>query len=536
MNRKSEISIRRGHPWIFSGNLSSAASSFVNGQWLNLVSTTNIPLATGIYSTTGLVAIRVIQFLPSFSKEKIRENLVSALQKRNELRKITNAYRILHGENDFFPGVTIDRLNTTWVVQIYSSSLLVYGRWLVWNLYDICKNTKLGEPQPKRILFDPPEKTGEDKIGFKKKDRTIRSQTLIPSKLDKSDINQNLTSEKSNFKKVSSSETLEKEILDNFNLENDPSTFLQNTNLSNNNSKKNLKYPKQNSNLSNSDPLKTSQENTFHNSILQKQNLEFGRERLWRGKKQQSTRNKINFTKEKTRHSVHKETSYVEKYKIRETIQLYDVNFPIELPGQKGGIFLDLRNLRRFLIEKKELSKDKNCIHLFSHTGLTSICLDIAGAASVLSVDGSKEALDSFQRVLSLNKNKGNCKHRFVRKNIFKELEEILQNKTFGMIIIDPPNLTPDAKSKTNALKSYSYLFANSLSSLEESGTIILCSCSGRIRSEELESLAKKILQLKGWKFERFTSLKPEADHPIRKNFPEGNYFKVHIYENCKKN
>lgn len=140
----------------------------------------------------------------------MRENLIYALKKRNELRKITNAYRILHGENDFFPGITIDRLNTTWVVRIYSSSLLVYGRWLVWNLFDICKNSKLGEPQPKRILFDPPEKTGEDKIGFKKKDPADHSQTFTPSKLDKSNFNQNLTSKKSNFKKISSSETLEK--------------------------------------------------------------------------------------------------------------------------------------------------------------------------------------------------------------------------------------------------------------------------------------------------------------------------------------
>ncbi|MBM2890342.1 class I SAM-dependent methyltransferase [Leptospira interrogans] len=539
MNRKSEISIRRGHPWIFGGNLSSATSHFVNGQWLNLVSTTNVPLATGIYSTTGLIRIRVIQFLPSFSKEKMRENLIYALKKRNELRKITNAYRILHGENDFFPGITIDRLNTTWVVRIYSSSLLVYGRWLVWNLFDICKNSKLGEPQPKRILFDPPEKTGEDKIGFKKKDPADHSQTFTPSKLDKSNFNQNLTSEKSNFKKISSSETLEKEILDNFNLENDLSTFSQNTNLSDNDSKEILKYPKQNSNLSNSDPFKTSQENIFYNSILKKQNLESTinliHERLWRGNRQ-STRNRSNFTKEKTKHFIQKEIYHSDKYKIRETIRLYEVNFPIELPGQKGGIFLDLRNLRRFLLEKKELSKNKNCLHLFSHTGLTSICMEIAGASSVISVDGSKEALDSFQRVLSLNKNKGNCKHRFLRKNIFKELEEILQNKSFGLIVIDPPNLTPDAKSKSNALKSYSYLFANSLSSLEESGTIILCSCSGRIKTQELESLAKNILQSKGWKFERFTSLKPEVDHPIRKNFPEGNYFKVHIYENCKKN
>ncbi len=103
----------------------------------------------------------------------MRENLIYALKKRNELRKITNAYRILHGENDFFPGITIDRLNTTWVVRIYSSSLLVYGRWLVWNLFDICKNSKLGEPQPKRILFDPPEKPAKTKSVLKK--RSCRS-------------------------------------------------------------------------------------------------------------------------------------------------------------------------------------------------------------------------------------------------------------------------------------------------------------------------------------------------------------------------
>lgn len=75
-----------------------------------------------------------------------------------------------------------------------------------------------------------------------------------------------------------------------------------------------------------------------------------------------------------------KKIHHVEKYKIRETIRLYKINFLIELPGQKGGIFLDLRNLRRFLLEKKELSKNKNCLHLFSHTGLTSICMEVAGA------------------------------------------------------------------------------------------------------------------------------------------------------------
>ncbi|TGM01017.1 SAM-dependent methyltransferase [Leptospira barantonii] len=433
MNRKSELSIQRKHPWIFSGNLSTATSTFSNGQWLNLVSTENEPVATGIYSSAGLVRIRVIQFAPSFSKEKIRENLISALKRRAALRAETNAYRILHGENDFFPGITIDRISQTWVVRIYSSSLLAYGRWLVWNLYDICKNSKLEEPQPKRILFDPPEKTGEDKVA-----------------------------------------------------ENDT------------------------------------------NGVRGV--------RLWRGEVQSGGRERSERSEHTTQTEPDSKTPNRSAVKIRETIRLGKIRFPVELPGQKGGIFLDLRNLRRFLLEKKELSAGRDCLHLFSHTGLTSICMDEAGASSVLSVDGSKEVLDSFQRVLSIRKDETKCKHRFVQKNLFQELEDVLKDKTFGLIVIDPPNLTPDAKSKKNALKTYSYLFANALESLKESGTIILCSCSGRIASEELETLAKNILKTKGIAFEHFTSLKPEADHPVRKNFPEGNYFKVHIYENCKKN
>ncbi|WP_174232284.1 class I SAM-dependent rRNA methyltransferase [Leptospira mayottensis] len=495
MNRKSELSIQRKHPWIFSGNLSSAVSPFVNGQWLSLFSTENLPLATGIYSDIGLVAIRVIQFSPSFSKEKVRESLIYALQKRNELRKTTNAYRILHGENDFFPGVTIDRLNSTWVVRIYSSSLLAYGRWLVWNLYDICKNSKLGEPQPKRILFDPAEKIGDDKFVFRKHNSGDTSTTSLSSESGMYNSPRNFAPSTQNPKTVFS-ELLRSPALPDF-------------------------------------------PTTSENSVLLKSNLsnitKRIEERLWRGKYEQ-IKMRTGPTKDNQESVKRKDKFEKEPFRIRETIQLYGIQFPVELPGQKGGVFLDLRNLRRFLLEKKELSKDKNCLHLFSHTGLTSICMEVAGATSVLSVDGSKQALDSFQRVLSLKRNTNRCKHSFVQKNLFQELEDILGNKTFGLIVIDPPNLTPDAKSRKNAFRSYSYLFGSCLASLEESGTIILCSCSGRIRSEELESLAQNILKAKGWTFERFTSLKPEADHPIRKNFPEGNYFKVHIYENCKKN
>lgn len=449
---------------------------------MRLFSTENLPIATGIYSNTGLVAIRVIQFSPFFSKEKIRESLIRALRKRNELRKTTNAYRILHGENDFFPGVTIDRLNSTWVVRIYSSSLLAYGRWLVWNLYDICKNSKLGEPQPKKILFDPAEKIGDDKFVFRRHNPKNTS-TSLPS---------------------------------------DMSNPLEN------------REPKTEELLWS--PFFSDVSATPENSILLKSNTIRRIEgRLWRGTFE-PIKTKIDPSKDMREFVKRKDKSETEAPRIRETIRLYDIDFPIELPGQKGGIFLDLRNLRGFLLEKKELSKDKHCLHLFSHTGLTSICMEVAGAASVLSADGSKQALDSFQRVLSLKKNISRCKHTFVRKNLFQELENVLEDKSFGLIVIDPPNLTPDAKSRKNAFRSYSYLFGNSLASLEESGTIILCSCSGRIASEELESLARNIFKSKGWTFERFTSLKPEADHPIRKNFPEGNYFKVHIYENCKKN
>ncbi|MDV6234673.1 class I SAM-dependent methyltransferase [Leptospira ellisii] len=427
LNRKGEQSVQRRHPWIYSGNLSTAVEPFVNGQRLTLYSTDNKPIATGIYSDTGMIRIRVIQFLPEFSATKIRENLISALARRNSLRETTNAYRLIHGENDFFPGITVDRIGRIWVVRIYSSSLMSYGRWIVRNLYEICKNPKLKEPQPKRILFDPPEKTGEDKIGTKRKP---------------------------------------------------------------------------------------------------------ARPRYWRGATASPERTNVRSAPQPNEKGSESNRDFP---KIRETVRWNDVHFPVELPGQKGGIFLDLRNLRKFLLENKKLSAGKDCLHLFSHTGLTSICMDRAGAKSVLSVDASKEALDSFQRVLSLKKDGSGCRHRYLQKNVFQELDGILSGTKFDLIVIDPPNLTPDAKSKKNALKSYAYLFGSCLDSLQNGGTIVLCSCSGRIRSDELESLARTILKNRGWNCETFHKLQPEPDHPVRKNFPEGNYFKVHIYENCER-
>ncbi|WP_210412864.1 class I SAM-dependent rRNA methyltransferase [Leptospira gomenensis] len=460
MNRKGEQSVQRKHPWIYSGNLSSAVRPFVNGQWLTLYSTDNKPVATGIYSETGLIRIRVIQFLPEFSAQKIRENLVLALGRRNSLRETTNAYRLVHGENDFFPGITIDRIGTTWVVRIYSSSLMAYGRWIVRNLYEICKNPKLKEPQPIRILFDPPEKTGEDRM-----DKAILTNptTRINNDSDRIDA-QNRIEDRPGAKRI-----------------------------------------------------------------------EF---RYWRGRIDSAFRKKTDSKTKPHENSSKREresTNVKDAAKIRETIRLYDLRFPVELPGQKGGIFLDLRNLRRFLLENKKLSAGKDCLHLFSHTGLTSICMDRAGAKSVMSVDASKEALDSFQRALSLKKDGSTCIHRFEQRNVFQELGGILSEKKFGLIVIDPPNLTPDAKSKRNALKSYAHLFGSCLDSLRNGGTIVLCSCSGRIRSEELETLAGTILKNRGWNCETFRKLLPEEDHPVRKNFPEGNYFKVHIYENCER-
>lgn len=119
-----EQSIRRFHPWIFSGAIKNMIGSPVEGDIVEVLDNKGDFLAVGHYQP-GSIAVRILSFEPietdnGFFKDRIRDALAyrSALGLTND--SSTNVYRLVHGEGDDLPGLIIDYYNGVAVMQFHS--------------------------------------------------------------------------------------------------------------------------------------------------------------------------------------------------------------------------------------------------------------------------------------------------------------------------------------------------------------------------------------------------------------------------------
>ncbi len=128
--RKSSLQVlASGHPWLFRGQLSSAASVFRDGQWLALVDQGNRAVGTGMYEAEGAIAIRVLERSDRRPDAAwVAERVDAALARREPLSDETDAYRAVHGESDGLPAVVVDVYGDTAVLQTYSTGAEALGR------------------------------------------------------------------------------------------------------------------------------------------------------------------------------------------------------------------------------------------------------------------------------------------------------------------------------------------------------------------------------------------------------------------------
>lgn len=121
-------SIKRYHPWIFSGAIKKTYGNLIEGEVVDVYDNKDTFLAKGHYQI-GSIAIRVLSFEDiaidyAFYKSKIqiawdlRENLLTNMGD-------TNVYRLIHGEGDNLPGLIIDIYDDTAVVQMHSVGMFL---------------------------------------------------------------------------------------------------------------------------------------------------------------------------------------------------------------------------------------------------------------------------------------------------------------------------------------------------------------------------------------------------------------------------
>ena len=124
LRKGKEESLKRFHPWVFSGAIASIDEGITEGEVVRVVTNSGDFIAVGHYQE-GSIAVRVLTFSDvQIDDDFWHSRLASALQMRQAIgiadNPNNNTYRLVHGEGDNLPGLIIDVYGKTAVMQAHS--------------------------------------------------------------------------------------------------------------------------------------------------------------------------------------------------------------------------------------------------------------------------------------------------------------------------------------------------------------------------------------------------------------------------------
>lgn len=126
LKRGKEESLKRFHPWIFSGAIANMDSGIEEGDTVSVIASDGTPLGVGHYQI-GSIAVRMLANPGTdIDKDFYGSRLAAAYGLRKALglsRPDNNAYRLVHGEGDFLPGLIVDVYGPTAVMQAHSPAM-----------------------------------------------------------------------------------------------------------------------------------------------------------------------------------------------------------------------------------------------------------------------------------------------------------------------------------------------------------------------------------------------------------------------------
>ena len=124
ISEKGERALRMGHPWVYEAEVRSLTPETENGALVDIVSSKGRYLGTGFLSTHSKIRVRLIsrnandKFDASFWERRIR--YAWAYRKTVMDAEDLDCCRIIFGEADEFPGLTVDRFHDILVTQTLS--------------------------------------------------------------------------------------------------------------------------------------------------------------------------------------------------------------------------------------------------------------------------------------------------------------------------------------------------------------------------------------------------------------------------------
>ncbi|MEP7290773.1 MAG: class I SAM-dependent rRNA methyltransferase [Chloroflexota bacterium] len=208
------------------------------------------------------------------------------------------------------------------------------------------------------------------------------------------------------------------------------------------------------------------------------------------------------------------------------TIQEGAARFLVDIQrGHKTGFYLD-QQPNRLLISELAQGKTLSLLNLFSYTGGFGVHALDAGAAHVVNVDSSREALELAEENVKLN-NLPEERAEFIQADVFDYLRDIAaEGQQFDVVVCDPPKFAQNAQQVDKAARGYKDLNLNAFKVIKPGGYLMTFSCSGAISPDLFQKIVFGALADSGRQAQIIRHLGAGEDHPIALTFPEGEYLK----------
>ena len=144
LKKGKEDSLKRFHPWVFSGAIAHMDDGIEEGDIVRVITQSGAFIALGHYQI-GSIAVRVLSFQDiAIDDDFWKQRLAAALLMRQCAgiadNPENNTFRLVHGEGDNLPGLVIDCYGKTAVMQAHSVGMHVCRNVIARQLVEVMGN------------------------------------------------------------------------------------------------------------------------------------------------------------------------------------------------------------------------------------------------------------------------------------------------------------------------------------------------------------------------------------------------------------
>jgi 23S rRNA (cytosine1962-C5)-methyltransferase len=207
----------------------------------------------------------------------------------------------------------------------------------------------------------------------------------------------------------------------------------------------------------------------------------------------------------------------------RVTIEEHGVRYRVHFDkGHKTGFFCDQRDHRR---ELAKFCNDRTVLDACCYTGGFGLnALKRGKAREVTCIDLDEYAVELAKE----NGNANQVRLNVIHADAFGYMRQMVANeKTYGVVVLDPPKLIPDRDEIPPGKRKYFDLNVLAMKLVEPGGTLLTCSCSGLLPPADFLGLLRAAAKKAEREVQILNFAGAAADHPVALDTPESAYLKV---------